>query len=337
MRHAILFALAAGIATAPMTARATTPEQLFRHILADPGFMFGHPHRAPRHAASLPADTPLIDVPMPHLRPAGGTHPLAYQTEAPRIVAAPLEPVPMPHVSPADGQTLAVAPSPESKTLPAAAVVSPPLPTPAPARPVEVASLAPTSAPSTEVAEGGAVCRVALAELGATAQPLPPISEGACGMPDPVRLTALDHGALKIDGNATVDCAVATKLAHFVDTTIEPKAQATLGGKVTALRILDSYSCRNRDGLASAKLSEHAHGNAIDIGAFQIDGKRWIAVGDSSNGIEENNFFVGVREAACGPFTTVLGPGSDSYHANHLHLDLIERRTAGPSHGLYCH
>jgi hypothetical protein len=77
MRHAILFALAAGIATAPMTARATTPEQLFRHILADPGFMFGHPHRAPRHAASLPADTPLIDVPMPHLRPAGGTHPLA--------------------------------------------------------------------------------------------------------------------------------------------------------------------------------------------------------------------------------------------------------------------
>jgi hypothetical protein len=28
------------------------------------------------------------------------------------------------------------------------------------------------------------------------------------------------------------------------------------------------------------------------------------------------------RTAACGWFTTVLGPGSDAAHADHLHLDI---------------
>ena len=33
-----------------------------------------------------------------------------------------------------------------------------------------------------------------------------------------------------------------------------------------------------------------------------------------------------IRDSACQRFTTVLGPGSDSYHESHVHLDLIERR-----------
>jgi extensin-like protein len=33
-----------------------------------------------------------------------------------------------------------------------------------------------------------------------------------------------------------------------------------------------------------------------------------------------------IRDSACRRFTTVLGPGSDSYHESHVHLDLIERR-----------
>lgn len=334
MRQTILLTLAAGIAMAPMAARAETPEQLFRHIVADPGFMFRHAHRAPRHVTTLPADTPLVDVPMPHLRPAGSVHALAYQAEPPTLMAAPLEPVPMPHVSPADALPR-IAAQASTRNVPAA-THSPPMP--APTKPAtQVAALLPVpTPPPTPPGEGGAVCGPALAELGVTFQPLPPISDGACGMPDPVRVTALAGGKVKIDGNATIDCAVATKLARFVENTIEPKARETLGGEVTALRILDAYSCRNRDGLASAKLSEHAHGNAIDIGAFQIDGKRWITVGDGADGVPENTFLVAVRQSACGPFTTVLGPGSDSYHAGHFHLDLIQRRTAGPSHGLFC-
>jgi hypothetical protein len=33
-----------------------------------------------------------------------------------------------------------------------------------------------------------------------------------------------------------------------------------------------------------------------------------------------------VRASACARFTTVLGPGSDAYHAGHIHLDLAVRR-----------
>jgi hypothetical protein len=32
-----------------------------------------------------------------------------------------------------------------------------------------------------------------------------------------------------------------------------------------------------------------------------------------------------LREAACHRFNTVLGPGSDAYHADHIHVDLAER------------
>ena len=112
----------------------------------------------------------------------------------------------------------------------------------------------------------------------------------------------------------------------------------TLGGRVTGLRIAASYACRNRDSLADTKLSEHARGNAIDISAFKVDGTGWIAVesGWTGGGAKAAFLQSQVRRSACGPFTTVLGPGFDSYHATHFHLDRAKRRTAGPSHGLYC-
>jgi hypothetical protein len=40
-----------------------------------------------------------------------------------------------------------------------------------------------------------------------------------------------------------------------------------------------------------------------------------------------------VSEEACQGFMTVLGPGSDSYHRDHIHLDLQNR----PSGQHYCH
>lgn len=324
MRHVVGCIVVACLAM-PAAAHAATPEQLFRHIFADPGFMFHPKHRArPQAVVTQPPETPLVDVPMPHIRP-GATSGLAYQSEEPRIIAAPLAWAPLPHISPIDTETAAIT-RPVSPT--------PPIP---PAKAAPATQLAALQPPVLELPPPAAsTCGPDLAELGVTAEPLPAIAEGACGIPDPVKLTALAGGTITIKGNATVDCAIAKTLARFVSDTVEPQAEAILNGKVTAVSILDAYTCRNRDGLATAKLSEHAHGNAIDIGGFQIDGKRWITVGDSDNGVPENTFLVAVRQKACGPFTTVLGPGADSYHANHFHLDLIQRRTAGPSHGLFC-
>jgi hypothetical protein len=116
---------------------------------------------------------------------------------------------------------------------------------------------------------------------------------------------------------------------------VQPEAREIFGGKVTGLRIAASYTCRSRNGVAGAKLSEHGKGNAIDLAAFNISGHGWVTVAGSHYGAEAR-FLREVRAAACNPFTTVLGPGSDSYHSDHFHLDLAKRRTAGPSKGLYC-
>jgi hypothetical protein len=43
----------------------------------------------------------------------------------------------------------------------------------------------------------------------------------------------------------------------------------------------------------------------------------------------EAKFLDALRKAACGPFKTVLGPGSDADHALHFHFDLAPRRHGG--------
>jgi len=39
------------------------------------------------------------------------------------------------------------------------------------------------------------------------------------------------------------------------------------------------------------------------------------------------DFREGLRKSTCARFHTVLGPGSDGYHEDHVHVDLAERRS----------
>jgi hypothetical protein len=88
-----------------------------------------------------------------------------------------------------------------------------------------------------------------------------------------------------------------------------------------------TYDCRRRNNLPTGKLSEHSVGSAIDISAFTFDDGTVISVGGGYRaGSVENAFIGAVRGSACLYFTTVLGPGSDSHHSDHLHLDLSVRR-----------
>ena len=45
---------------------------------------------------------------------------------------------------------------------------------------------------------------------------------------------------------------------------------------------------------------------------------------------QERGFLRDVHASACQQFTTVLGPGSNVYHYDHLHVDLM-RRSSGRS------
>jgi hypothetical protein len=177
-------------------------------------------------------------------------------------------------------------------------------------------------------------CATELAALGVDASPLAPVAEGACTVAAPVSINAFENGAVKLPIKALINCEIAKTAARWFHDTVQPTATASFGAPVTAVRVAASYDCRTRDHIVGAKLSEHAFGNAVDFSAFQVKG-RWIEVG-GSHPPDEQGFIDGIRGKACGPFKTVLGPGSDSYHADHLHLDLAKRRTAGPSKGLYC-
>ncbi|TFF18785.1 hypothetical protein E3C22_20770 [Jiella endophytica] len=45
----------------------------------------------------------------------------------------------------------------------------------------------------------------------------------------------------------------------------------------------------------------------------------------SGENASEAQFLDRIRAAACGPFKTVLGPGTDADHATHFHLDMAAR------------
>jgi hypothetical protein len=224
------------------------------------------------------------------------------------------------------------------------------LPLPKP-RPIQLASIAPIlpaelanvmrKKPRIAPADD-AYCLPRLASLGSDFKGLDSIQDGECGIVAPIKLASLGSGdtEVKLTPAATIDCRVGDALSRWMDDVVQPAAQENLGGRVTAVRVAASYHCRTRDNIKGAPLSEHAFGNAIDIAAFRVgQGKaaKWIAVGPREDGAAPDaKFLASIREEACGPFTTVLGPGSDVFHEEHFHLDLAARNRRGKSKGLYC-
>jgi hypothetical protein len=80
------------------------------------------------------------------------------------------------------------------------------------------------------------------------------------------------------------------------------------------------------NGNPRARISEHAFGNALDIASFTLADGRTITVKGGWNGLpEEQGFLRDVQGAACDRFSTVLAPGSNVYHYDHIHVDLMRR------------
>ena len=98
---------------------------------------------------------------------------------------------------------------------------------------------------------------------------------------------------------------------------------AKLGSQLSDLDNFDSYECRGRNRVAGAQLSEHGRANALDVRAFKFVGGKSIFLTDRTVAREVRE---SVLHSACARFSTVLGPGSDWYHEDHIHLDVSERR-----------
>jgi len=172
-------------------------------------------------------------------------------------------------------------------------------------------------------------CEAELTRLGAVFERRDPIeAEGGCGVPQPYNLREPVAGVI-LKPATNVTCPVALATARWVRDVVQPAVRA-LGEGVTLAEIThaSSYVCRSRNNQPGAKISEHAHGNAIDINGFDLDGRAPLPViPRRGNGNIDEAFQRAVQAGACLYFTTVLGPGSDPFHDDHLHLDLAERRS----------
>jgi hypothetical protein len=125
---------------------------------------------------------------------------------------------------------------------------------------------------------------------------------------------------------ATLACPVVSVLNRWISEAVQPAAQKWFGQPVTGIRQISAYSCRGMNGNPSAHISEHAFGNALDIASFVLADGRTITVEHGWHGTpEEQGFLRDVQGAACQMFNTVLAPGANVYHYNHIHVDLMRR------------
>ncbi len=170
----------------------------------------------------------------------------------------------------------------------------------------------------------GAICGDA--DIRGTAIPRIEDATSGCGIDLPVRVT--DVAGVHLSPAATLNCDATRTLKTWITTVLKP---AFRFDRVTELRVYASYACRGRNNVKGAKISEHAKGNAIDIGEITTARRGTLTVQNDFKGARGS----AIRKAykgACGIFGTTLGPGSDGYHENHMHFDIARYRS-----GSYCH
>ncbi|MDF0597880.1 extensin family protein [Psychromarinibacter halotolerans] len=235
-----------------------------------------------------------------------------------------LSPVPVPRP-----RVIVRAPSPEA---PAAVVtassgpVATPAPTVPPGRPKGLLATIFRAPNKNKYPTEGSVC----GDPAIRGQAIPPIPAkmSGCGLQNPVRITAVDGVALTTP--ATVSCETAGALRSWVTNTVIPTVGKT-GGGLAALRVAGSYTCRTRNHVPGAPVSEHGKGKAIDISALILkDGTVHTVLAGWRDRVA-GPILQTIHARACGTFGTVLGPKSDAQHQDHLHLDVAKH-----GYGPYC-
>lgn len=189
-----------------------------------------------------------------------------------------------------------------------------------PAAPVD-----PSVMPTSELA-----CRRELKRMGVLFDEKPPISNGpACQVPYPVSLKGLS-GGIGVKPAVTLNCQVTLAFAKWVKNELAPSARYRYWSGIRTIQPLGGYSCRrmNNSRQRYNPMSEHARGNAIDVGKFVLKNGHEIDVRKKGLfSLREGRLLKAVRTDSCRYFNTVLGPGSNPEHWNHFHFDLRSRKS----------
>jgi hypothetical protein len=211
----------------------------------------------------------------------------------------------------------------------------PPLPPP---RPTEAPSPGTSTAPQPEAppatkadAPPAQPTDTCLADLKAAgfdveaAEP-PQVSNELCRIETPVRLNAVPvptrhETIVRLTEQPILACRFAGSFGRWLGELVAPVIAGIKGTELKAIRTGPGFACRNRNRAATGKLSAHAEGLAIDIAGFELANGTTLPI-KPEPGTAQDPALAVVRTAACGWFTTILGPGTDAAHHNHLHVDI---------------
>jgi hypothetical protein len=149
-------------------------------------------------------------------------------------------------------------------------------------------------------------------------------TKNGCLLEGAIELDAVasPFGKVSLTAKPTMACVFARHFTLWIRDVGAPLALAYMGSKLTAIETGPGLVCRNRIGEPGEKLSEHAKGDAIDIMAFRFESGQRLSIKEASASTKIDGVLVKtLRTTACGYFTTVLGPGSNEAHKEHLHFD----------------
>ena len=133
-------------------------------------------------------------------------------------------------------------------------------------------------------------------------------------------------GPVEVKPAATLACPIVSALDQWMTVAVQPAALRWFRVPVVEIKQISAYSCRGMNGNSNAHISEHAFGNALDIAEFVLaDGHKITVQYGWRGSAEEQAFLHDVQLAACEEFSTVLAPGANIYHYNHIHVDLMRR------------
>ncbi|MEM6492277.1 MAG: extensin family protein, partial [Pseudomonadota bacterium] len=119
-------------------------------------------------------------------------------------------------------------------------------------------------------------CFAAVTAVGVQATSVPDRrNDRGCGYDGAVRVSAT---TLALNNAFVAECRVVAALAAWEIGVVRPAADARFAAQPAGLDHLGTYNCRSVNNRPGARLSQHAHGNAIDVAAIRLDDGRRIAV-----------------------------------------------------------
>jgi hypothetical protein len=221
---------------------------------------------------------------------------------------------------PSAAQSMAPLPPPRPSDVPSPAPPPPVQPEPPQKAPSEEAPL------QTVVEPDPCLTKLKAAGFDLEVAEQPSTTNELCRIDVPVRLKAVPVRSrpgivVRLSAQPILACRFADRFGHWIGDLVAPVVAGSLSTELKSIQTGPGFECRNRNGAATGKLSAHAEGLAIDIAAFELANGSTLRV-KADGETPPNPALAALRTAACGWFTTILGPGSDAAHADHLHVDV---------------